>query len=407
MKMTDIFKDPVNLQEQNLHTVIKELKETYDVVERLVHKTYLKNEMEANSALRNIRTDISRLLTDIKCKHLNAFCAKQGKLEDLYAAEESFVQDSATLLEYAGSLIISQDPVDVPMLEGYLRQLEKTLNKRIAVDKGILGEFRSKQVDSESLPSSASELCPDLGQREGLDTSTLMDEAYEYVPPCKDDSSIFQEDIEEGTLSAIYNYFNILEHKYSFNRPEVSYDGSYVGDNRWHFERENKRITGTVGGSILRNPLLFETYWHPVDFKELLTYVQSRATSVPKDQYLSLCLVNSGWSHETKEWVRKFIHPRLTLFLYSLDEDKLVFNETSGASKKLYEWHSSDRKMKNLEEKLHELLENQENFSAEELSNATGLSSRGAECFLQKLVKNRVVIDLGFGSSMYAKPKTP
>jgi hypothetical protein len=406
MSMTDTPKDPASLQEQNLQTAIKHLKDTYNVIERLIQKTYMKNEMDANSALRNVRSDISRLLTEMGSRQLSVFCARQGKLEEFYAAEERFVQDSATLLEYAGSLTTSQDPVDVFMLEGYLRQFEKDLNSRIAVDKNMLSEFRTKQMDTTVAPASLHTLDPASGKSENATTKTFMGVAYADAPSCNDESRKCQEELEAGTLSGIYNYFNILEHKYSCHRPEISSDGSYIGDKKWDFELTDKRITGTVRDGIFRTPLLFETYWHPVDdVKELMHSVQSRAASVSKDQFLSLCLVNSEWSEQITDWSRGFIHSRLMLFLYSLDKDELAFNETADAAMKLYDWHSSERKVESLEEKLHDLMKENESFDAEDVSKVTGLSVKDAERFLQALVNKKMVINLGFGTSMYAISK--
>lgn len=406
MSMKDTPRDPASLQEQNLQAAIKDLKDTYNVIERLIQKTYIKNEMDANSGLRNMRNDISRLLTEMGSRGLSGFSSRPGKLEEFYAAEERFVQDSARLVEYADSLIVSQDPVDVFMLEGYLRQLEKSLNCRISVDKNMLSEFRSKQMETTPAPASLPTPGPASGKNGISNAKVFMGVAYTDAASFSDQNRKCQWELEAVTLSGIYNYFNILEHKYSCHRPEVSSDGSYIGDKRWDFELADKRITGTVRDGIFRTLLVFDTYWHPVDdVKELMQSVQSIAASVPKDQYLSLCLVNSEWNDQIMEWARGFIHSRLMLFLYSLDKDELAFNETTDAAIKFYAWHSSDRKVESLEEKLHDLMGEKESFAAEDVARVTGLSFMGAKRFLQEMTKKKVVIYLGFGSSMYTRSK--
>lgn len=428
--MSKIPEDIVKLQEQNSQIAINNLKDAYGLIEKLIQKTYMNNEMDSNSSLRNIRSDVSRIISEMGSKGLSSFNAKGGILADFYEMEDIFVDSSVAFLEQLEGFI-SQGPVDVFSLEGQLSRFEKSLKGRISVDANILNEFKAQQaeLDAASNDMSGSEALS--GETEIGHSRSFMGVASEKVLSPEEKSHPFgvaprkhadrsvqkenfgsgmeklSEDIGPETLSRIYNYFNLLEHKYSSHHPEISHDSSYIGDKRWNFEVSEKCITGTVKDGVFRTLLHFHTYWDPMeDVKEMMHFVQSRANAVPRDQFQSLCIVNSEWADEIKEWAMDFMHPRMMFFLYELNNEVLVFNETVEASGNLYVWHSPDRGIVPLEDKLQGFIEDNEYFDAHDISGETGLNFRGAEMFLQELVKRKKIVDVGFGTSRYTKSKT-
>ncbi|WP_406657028.1 hypothetical protein V7O62_00355 [Methanolobus sp. ZRKC2] len=428
--MSEISEDIVELQEQNRQTAINNLKDAYGVVEKLVQKTYMNNEMDANSSLRNIRTDVSRLISEMGSKGLSTFSGKKGKLEEFYAAEDRFIDASVAFLDTVTSSISSRDSIDVFSLEGNLELFEKSLNSRIIIDKTILDEFRAQQAEIASTLDNGSQNALNSEEVEVETPGSFMGSASEIALPTKEKASpfgvkpaehvsqsvLYGEDINEvsnhsdeldaETLSRLYNYFNILEHKYSHCHPEVSVDGRFIGDRKWTFEISDKCIRGTVKDGVFRSLLRLETCWHPEDnVKEMMQFVQSVANAVPREQFQSFCLVNSGWNEEIREWATSFMHPRLMLFLVELNTDSLIFNETVDSSINLLVWHNSDKKTESLEEKLQNFIEENEYFDAGDIAEETGLNIKGAEQFLQELVKRKKIIDVGFGTSKYTKSK--
>jgi hypothetical protein len=425
--MSKIPTDIQILQEQNRQTAIKNLKDAYGLIEKLVQKTYIDNDMDANSSLRNIRTDVSRIISEMGTKGLGNFDGKEGNLEDFYDSEDRFIATSTAFLEAVNNSLLSQDTVDIFLLETQLGQFEKSLNERILIDQNVLAEFKEKEMEAglsnDNIGSDATSM-----ENEAPGTGSFMGVSSDKSTPSEKSSSpfgmkssekpdisnqkqrmeseiiSFSDEPDTETLSGIYNYFNLLEHKYSHNHPEVSHDGNYIGDKKWSFDVSDRRITGLVKDSVFRELLHFETYWHPMDdVREMMQFVQSRANAVPGGQFRSLCLVASVWNDEIKDWAKGFMHPRLFIFLYELDTGDLIFNESVDTGRNLYIWHSSGREIVSLEDGLQEFMENNEYFDARDISEETGLNVGGAEKFLQKLADRKKIISIGFGTSSYTK----
>jgi len=126
---------------------------------------------------------------------------------------------------------------------------------------------------------------------------------------------------------------------------------------------------------------------------------------VSKGQYKSLCIVNSDWPFDIKEWATGYMHPRMMLFLYELDSGNLYFNESLPSSAVLSMWHSSAEKAQTLEDDLMSLANDMEYFEASDLMERSGLNLKSAKEYLKKMVKMNRVVDIGFGSSKYALAK--
>jgi hypothetical protein len=403
--MSSVPSNLEKIQHENLQTSAKNLEDTYIIIEKLIRKTYENNDMDANSSLRNTKVEISRIISEINSKGLSNFYDNRGKLEDFYDKENKFVEISITFLNFAHDQLTSQNSIDIFALENYVRQFKDTFNNRIKVNKELLDEFNAMQTKEAEESDNISKSGTTLDKKEDLNNQKIMGITCtdEYKPV---DKTGYAEELEASTISKIYNYFNILELKYSSYKPEISNNGDYIGDKKWNFEISDKRITGKVKDGLFKNPLVFDTYWSPIDnVKDLINFVQSKANSVPNNQFMSICLVNSQWNNEIKDWVQKYMHLRLMIYLYELETDYLVLNENIGNVKDLCIWHNADKEVEVLEERIKPLVEEMEYFSAENISEITGLNINGAQRFLKELINRNVIIDLGFDSSMYAKSK--
>lgn len=407
--------DPQKLQEENGKKIADNLREVYSITERLVQKSYQQKEMDLNFQLRNMRSEISGFLLEIENKNIEKLAGRQGSLEDFYASEELLLKSSLELLDFANSCL-SSDIIDIVSLESCLKHFEQSIKGRVITDKDILNEFKLKKMEYDAgLKAEFDENPLDAGYES--DSIINHEEVELQDLSCDDNSSIapslsndinreLGSELDTETLSKLYNYFNILEHKYSSYQPEVSYDGTYIGDGKWNFDVSDKSIFAEIRESIFKTPLTFETYWYPFDdLKSIMQFVQQEANSVSKGQYKSLCIVNSDWLSDIKEWATGYMHPRMMLFLYELDSGNLCYNESLPSSSILSTWHSSAEKPQTLEDDLISLANDMEYFEASDLMERSGLNLKSVEKYLKEMVKRNRIVDIGFGSSKYALAK--
>jgi hypothetical protein len=407
--------DPQKVQEESRQKVADNLRDIYSAIERLIQKSYQQKEMDQNFQLRSFRSDISGLLPEVEDKNLGKLAGRKGNLEDFYVAEDMLLASSFELLDFANSCLIS-DSIDIVLLESYLNRFEQSINGRVIIDKGILNEFKLKKmeydaglkVDFDKKSLHNVHAADNTINREEVKTQESSYEDNSSITPTlsNDINEGLESELDTGTLSKMYNYFNILEHKYSSYQPEVSYDGSYIGDVKWVFDVSDMYVFAEVRKRFFKTSLTFETYWHPFDdLKSIIQFVQQEANSVPKEQYKSICVVNSIWPSDMQEWVASYMHPRLILFLYELDNDALYFNKSVKSANYLAIWHNSEEKPETIEDKLNSLLDEMEYFVASDLMRITGLNSKSADKLIKEMVKNNKIIDIGFGSSKYTRPK--
>ena len=407
--------DPQKLQEENRKKIGDNLRGAYSIIERLVQKSYQQKEMDLNFQLRNVRSEISGFFSEVENKNLEKLVGRKGSLEDFYASEDMLLKSSSQMLDFANSCL-SSDRIDIVSLESYLKRFEQSTKARVIIDKNILKEFKLKKMEYDSgLKVELDENPLDGRYAVGnefdpaeVKTQDLSCDDNSSIPPSlsNDNNGELGSEMDTETLSELYNYLNILEHKYSSYQPEVSYDGSYVGNGKWSFDVSDRSIFAEIREGILKTPLTFETFWHPFgDLKSLIQFVQQEANLVSKGQYKSLCIVNSDWPFDIKEWATGYMHPRMILFLYELDSGNLYFNESLPSSAVLSTWHSSAEKAQTLEDDLMSLANDMEYFEASDLMERSGLNLKSAKEYLKKMVKMNRVVDIGFGSSKYALAK--
>ena len=398
INMTDNKTDPSDLQQTNRQTAINNLRDTHAAIERLMNKTYQQQDVTASSALRQIRTKVTALLSDMENIDLDTFSGREGTLDEFYNNEEHFTESSTGLLKTTEDALESGESIDTYSIESSVDALEKNFNNRIVLTKKHLQEYEKKRTESqnqmqqEDLPESAHG-APDI---EFEPESDVEEEKYWDEP----------EELDTAVLSKLYNYKNILEQKYSRYQPEVSINGDYIGNKKWKVELTDKTIRGTIKDGMLKTPLIFETYWYPLnEVRDAVQIVQSEAKAIGKNQYVSLCLVNNTWKNEIQEWAKSFVHQRLTLFLYELETDTLIFNDSPETAEYLKFWHSTDMTGVTLDDKVRSIVEEQEYFTINDVMTTCGFNANGAKAYLSNMVKNGIVIDVGLDSPKYAKVK--
>lgn len=415
--------DPVAMEQANRQTMINNLNDVYSSLGKLVQRSYAKRESELNFQLRNIRTSASQLLADMKNKDLDGFSGKKGTLEKFYNNEEQLLQESARMKDEFSSSI-SSDKIDTFMLEDLLDSFKKNLDNRIVVDKDIMDEFKIRQMEATSAERVMSGERP-MPVTKGNEKQTpsrmamtgKLSESGERprttLVPAKDSEKstgfltekASKEDIGTDVLSSLYNYVNVLEHKYSTHQPEVSFNGEYIGEKKWKVSISHRSVSGVIMDNVVKPLLIFETYWHPFDeLRTIMDLVQKEANSVPAGQYKSVCLLSSGWNSEILTWTQNYVHPRLVIYLCDLGTNEITFNENVNNAYRLRTWHNVENYIP-LEKEIESLIEQDEPFDASDVTKITGLSEDGAQKFIARMISKNKIIDVGFGTSRYTGMK--
>ena len=420
----DILKDPEELEQHNRQEIIRNLNDVYISVEKLVQRTHMNKQTDLNFQLRNIRTSVSQLLADIKNRDLDGFSGKKGTLEEFYRTENQLLEDAAGLNDTFASTIRSNDTIDVFLLDDLIESFKKGFNRRIIVDKEILNEFKLKKMEASSADRviSGEKKIPvekrprvkgdkDISFTYGIsgsenvvkNTMAVSHESEKVIE--KQSQRELKEEIDTEVLSKLYNYMNVLENKYSSHQPEVSFDGEYIGDKKWKMDISDKHISGTIIQKMLLNAIVFETYWKPLDdLRTIMQFIQKQANTVPAGQYKSLCLLNSNWNTDIKDWVKNYIHPRLVPYLYELETSEIIYNGSVFNADKMKVWHNPDTYQK-LEYEIQNLIDREEPFDESEVADITGLNVEGAKKFLAKMIAENKIVDVGLEKSLYTKLK--
>ncbi|MDG6243697.1 MAG: hypothetical protein QCH31_04795 [Methanolobus sp.] len=417
----ETLKDPKELEAVNRQTVIDNLNEVYNAVEKLIQRAYAKKENKLNSRLRNIRTDVSQLLSDIRNKSIDGFSGNKGTLDDFYRTGEQLLKDLYEMRDTFSSLTGSMEKTDIFLLEDLIDNFKKEYNNRIIVDQNILKEFRLKQMEAASeqrvmaggdnLALKKQTPIPDpkpQNERDKITSSFVISKespgssspAFWTMPKNRKEADV-KEDIETNVLLKIYNYMNVLENKYSTYQPEVSFAGEYIGKRKWKKKVSDKFISGSIVDSFLKPILTFETCWRPFDeLRTVMQFVQNEASTVPEGKHKSMCLLNFKWDADIVEWAENYVHLRLIIYLYDLRTDSIWFNEKVELAEKLKVWHNTDNYV-TLQSELESLTEQDEGFDAADVMKVTGLNIEGANNYISEMLKSNTIIDLGFGTSRY------
>ncbi|MBN2489182.1 MAG: hypothetical protein JXA98_09145 [Methanosarcinaceae archaeon] len=390
--MTDHETDPKTLQQNNRKKAINNLRDVHAAIERLMNKTYRQQDVTASSALRQMRTRVTALLSEMENTGLDTFSGREGTLDEFYNAEEHFTKSSTRLIKAVEDAEVTDEKVDVFSLEDLVDALERGFNNRIILTQEHLKEYEKLRTESrkEEITEEPFKAVQDTV------SETVADAEVEEI----------SEDIDSSMPPELYNYINILEQKYSTYRPEISNSGDYIANKSWKVDTAEDGIRAVVKDGMFKTLLVFETYWMPLDnVQDTVKFVQSQANAVGKNQYKSLCLINSVWNNEVQNWAGSFVHQRMVLFLYELESGTLIFNGTSKTADNFKFWHSTDNQKMTLADEMAGFIEDTEYFTVTDVMSRFGLNSRGAEMYLDELVKKGKLVDVGLEKPKYTKSK--
>jgi len=111
------------------------------------------------------------------------------------------------------------------------------------------------------------------------------------------------------------------------------------------------------------------------------------------------------WGDKIKDWAIDFVHPRMSLFLYELENDTLIFNDIPDLVEHFTFWHSNTISKPLIEEKMIILIEKMEYFTVNDIMGMFGFNTKGAEAYLYDLMKKGVILDVGLDKPKYTKAK--
>lgn len=388
--MTLYDTDPKDLQEENRQLLINGLQEVHSGLDKLIQKAYRQNDMTSSSELRRTRNKVTSMLSEIKGRTMEVFAGRMGDLNRFYEGEDALLKNFTDLSNAVEDAESSAGEIDTFKLESLVDSLEKNYNNRITVTKEVLEEYETRKAISDNGPFQETFETEAPVEPEGVEIGEVEGK---------------EEEFDTLSLSKFYNYLNLLEQKYSRFQPEVSAKGDYIGDNKWKIDVNDKSIRGQVKEGVFKTSLIFETYWHPMDeLRDAVEYVQSKASYVG-GKYLSLCLINDGWSDEIKNFAKSFFHKDLSLFLYDISNSELIFNGSSQPSNYFSFWHSADTERRTLEQHISALMDEIEYFTVDDVSRISGLNRQGAAKFLDILVRKGSIVDVGLEVPKYTRPK--
>jgi len=426
--MTGI-EDPSDLQRENRKIVQGHLEQAYAAMDVLIRKSYSRHDMEAISLLRDLRGNINNLLPEIRSSGLDTFHRKKGTLDDLYCAEDSFISSSEKFYQAVSSSAELEKEIDVLALQQLLTALQRNFRERIDVSDDIVKEFKVRSgIDFfTGLVKETSSTLGAFGIRKAGETSQnsvsqassgafgiRREESNGKCPSGQSmgthmgssASMMIEPDGRELTphlLADLYNYFNLLEQKYSVNHPEISATDVYIGDRKWDFEKGDRYLRGNIYDNLFSRTLIFYTVFKPFDdLKQITECVQKEADKVPSGQYLSLCLIGVEWPEDMMEWTASFFHLRMSLFIYDIGTGTFCFNKDLKLSNRFAFWHNMDKETPNLYDRLLLLLQEAGSISIAEAAKQLELEEKSTAEYFKKLLKKGVLVDVGFGEHRYA-----
>jgi len=348
-----------DLQGVNTRKVIKDLNRSHTILDRLIQDSTNVTE------LRNLRNKLTTLISDIQNPNLSKFGQKSATVDEFNTAEKNLIESSEKLAKELERQ--SKEGVDIKVIALLVDSAGDAFHSRIPLSN----ELKDLYIESRKKEEQEKKKIPD------------------------------------STSPELNLYFNALQTKYANNRPELLHTGDYLPDAKWEYEAGDRNVTAKLSNGFSGTPLLFEARWQDGN-GSIVEVVQKEAENVKKNQFECLCLVNTTWGKESRDFALRFTHPRLALYLFELNGG-LVFNKESPAAKHYEFWFNTEQKCATVLEKAQKFIEGQEYFTAQDIAGAMGMKVEGAEALLGGLVKTGVVTDVSFKSDKmkkYTKSKT-
>lgn len=349
-------------QNENRRTVIDNLQQSHAQIGVLIQRCHQLHDYQNAGVLRRIRVELGNQLEEIQDTGLDAFDGGSDDnvtIDYFHRREGEFTTTSEDLLR--GIRHQSAGDIDPPALNNLVDKVRKAFRARIPITAVIADEIQKKPLNHE---------------REST-------ELPEEIP------------------GRLYHYLNSLERKYATQHPEISHTGDWLASMSWDYTKYDDGISGRIKGGILKTPLVIESRWQP---STEIPQIQSEANSIGRKQYKCLCLINRTWDDATKDWIRNFAHHRVSLYLYELEGDLLIYNSNNPAAECYACWFSPLNPEETVLEQILMFIDTHEYFAIDDLCSAFHLSEIGASTVIHGLLDSDRIVDVS--SSMYGRRYT-
>jgi hypothetical protein len=348
-----------DLQGANTRKALNDLNRSRTILDRLIQDSTEVTE------LRNLRNRLTTLISDIQNPNLSKFGQRSATVDEFNASEKALIESSEKLAKELERQ--SKEGADVKVIARFVDSAGEAIRNRIPLSNE-LKDFYVKSM-----------------KKEEQDKKKMPD----------------------GTSPELNLYLNALQTKYANNRPELLHTGDYLPDAKWEYEAGDRNVTAKLSNGFSGTPLIFEARWQDNN-GSIVEVVQEEAEDVKKNQFECLCLVNTAWGKESRDFALRFTHPKLALYLYELNGG-LVFNKESPAAKHYEFWFNTQQKRETVREMAQKFIGGHEYFTAQDVAGALGMKEEGAEALLGDRVKAGAVTDVSFKADKvkkYTKAKT-
>jgi len=342
-----------DIQGANTRKALNDLNHSRTILDRLIQDSTEVTE------LRNLRNKLTTLISDIQNPNLSKFGQRSATVDEFNTAEKALFESSEKLAKELERQ--SKESVDVKVIAQFVDSADEAIRSRIPLSN----ELKDLYVESMKKEEQGKKKIP------------------------------------EGTSPELNLYLNALQTKYANNRPEVLHTGDYLPDAKWEYEVGDRNVTAKLSNGFSGAQLLFEARWQDSN-GSIVEDVQEEAEDVKKNQFECLCLVNTAWGKESKDFALRFTHPKLTLYLYEFNGG-LVFNKESSIAKHYEFWFNTEQKRETVKDRAFNFIGTHEHFTIQDVSGALGMKDKSAEVIIGELEKEGVITDLSFKTDKVKK----
>lgn len=343
---------PEDIAGVNTREAIKNLSSARTILDRLIQ------EQTEVTELRNLRNQLTSLLSEINNPNVSRFISKKSAtLGEFNAAEKLLIESTEKLASELTRQ--SKEDVDVKTITRLVDAAKNSVHSRIPLSDELkdlhIERARKEQEDAKKVPEQVS---PDL------------------------------------TL-----YLSMLQTKYASYHPEILHTGDYLPKAKWEYNAGDGSVAAKLSNSS--GNTLFEARWQD-NSDNIVDLVQRETEALKKSSYKCLCLVNGSWSSESRDFAARFSHPALLLYLYELNSG-LIYNTGNPAAKHYEFWFNQGQEYRTLSEKAMEFVQAHEYFTAQAVASALGIKVEGAEMLLGEFEKKGAVTDVSFRTDKVKK----
>lgn len=339
-----------DLREANSRKMLNSLSSARTILDRIIQ-----NSGEVTE-LRTLRTRLTSTIFEAQNPNMEKFNKRPATIEEFNSSEQLVVECAEKLVEELELQLTGE--VNINAIARLVDAAGEAVHSRITLTKDL------KDLYIES----------------------IKEEEYE------------RKKIPKEASSELKLYLNTLRAKYASNRPEILHTGDYLPDARWEYRAGDKNVIAKLSHGF-GTPLLIEARWQD---SGVIECVQKEAEGTKKNQYKCLCLVNTSWERESRDFAVSYFHPQLSLYLYGLKEG-LFYNKENSAASHYEFWFNNEQKYETLEERAEKFIETNEFFIAHDMASSLGLKADGAEKLLDRLENIGAITDVSFKSDTERK----